>query len=97
MGETVSELRHELNEARADLRETSNEIKRRLIYDELRFERQIRENPGASIVIGAGLGFLIGRASRHTAVMLALVTGAVLGYSIAGRLSGPESGNGFAQ
>lgn len=97
MAETVSELRQELNRARADLRDTSNEIKRRLVYDELRLERQVKENPGASLLIAAGLGFLIGGASRHTAVMLALLTGAVVGYSIAAYESGPESGNGRIQ
>lgn len=88
MAETVSELRHELNQARADLQQTSNEIKRRLAYDELRLERQVKDNPAASVLIGAGLGFLIGRASRHTAVLLALLAGAVIGYSLTGSPSG---------
>jgi hypothetical protein len=83
MAETVSELRHQLNQARADLQQTSNEIKRRLAYDEHHLERQVKENPVASILIGAGLGFVIGRASRHTAVLLALLTGTVIGYSLA--------------
>lgn len=93
MVETVSELRHELNQARADLQHTSNEIKRRLAHEELRLERQVKENPAASVLIGAGLGFVIGRASRHTAVLLALLTGAAIGYSLAGR----ESRNGQAE
>lgn len=90
MAETVSELRHELNQARADLQQTSDEIKRRLAYDELRIERQVKENPVASLLIGAGLGFVIGRSSRHTAVLLALLSGAAIGYSLARR----ESRNG---
>jgi hypothetical protein len=88
MAETVSELRHELNQARADLQQTSSEIKRRLAYDELRLERQVKDNPVASVLIGAGLGFVIGRASRHTAVLLALLTGAAIGYSLASGASG---------
>ncbi len=85
MAEMVAELRQELKQARADFHQTSNEIKRRLAVDEFHLERQVKRNPAASILISAGLGFVIGHASRHTAVLLALLTGAALGYSLASR------------
>ncbi len=91
MGETVSELRQELKQARADLRQTSNEIKRRLAAGDLRLERQVERNPMGSILFSAGLGFMMGRASRHTAVLFALLTGAAVGYLLATRES-PRDG-----
>jgi hypothetical protein len=87
MGGTVSELRHELTQARADFRQTTDEIKRRLATDEPRLKREVEQSPMASILISAGLGFVIGRASRHTAVLLALLTGAAVGYTLASRES----------
>jgi hypothetical protein len=90
MTEKVSELRQELRQARADLRQTSDEIRRRLTSDERRLARQVVHNSTASILIAAGLGFVIGRVSRHTAVLLALLTGAVVGYSLASREFEPD-------
>lgn len=81
--QTTQSLRQGLKEARADFQQTSQEIKRRLAADELLLEHRIRQNPVRSVLVGAGLGFLIGRASRHTAVMLALITGLAVGYSLA--------------
>jgi hypothetical protein len=82
MAKEVSELRAELSQARSDLRQTSLEFKRRLEAYEFRLEGQIRRRPVRSILLTAGLGFVIGRASRHTAVLLALVSGLVAGYAI---------------
>ncbi|HVB78393.1 MAG TPA: hypothetical protein VNE82_00435 [Candidatus Binataceae bacterium] len=90
MHETESELRRELKQARADLLQTSSEIKRRLTVDELHLEHQVKRNPAASILLSAGLGFMIGRASRHTAALLALLTGVAVGYSLARRESQPD-------
>lgn len=85
MDETVSELQQQLKQARADFQQTSGEIKRRLAADELRLEHQIKQNPLTSVLVGVGAGFIIGRASRHMAVLLALLTGAMAGYSLADR------------
>jgi hypothetical protein len=86
----VPELRKELKQARADFRQTSNEIRRRLAVDEVRLESRIRQSPMKSVAIGVGVGFLIGRASRHMAVLLALLTGAAVGFSLAERPSRSE-------
>ncbi len=83
MDETESDLLQELKQARADLRQTSSEIKRRLTTDELSLEHRVKQNPAAAILVSAGLGFTIAHASRHTAVFLALLTGAAVGYAIA--------------
>lgn len=80
--DTTIQLRRELDQARDDLRRTALEIRRRFEADQVRLESEVRENPMRSLVLAGALGFVLGRASRHTAVLLALLTGAAVGYSI---------------
>jgi hypothetical protein len=83
MTETVSELRTELRQARSDLRQTSLELRRRLETYEFSLQEYVRRRPMRSILLSAGLGFMVGHASRHTAVLLALLGGMAAGYAIA--------------
>ncbi len=82
-GDTTEQLRRELDQARDDFRRTAFEIKRKFEADQVRIESEVRENPMRSLAIAGALGFVLGRASRHTAILLALLTGAAVGYSIA--------------
>jgi|GEM_PF-5621296 hypothetical protein len=81
--DTTERLRRELDQARDDFRRTAFEIKRRFEADQVRLESEVRENPMRSLLIAGALGFVLGRASRHSAILLALLTGAAVGYSIA--------------
>jgi hypothetical protein len=81
--DTTTQLREELDQARNDFRRTAEELRRNLEADHVRMEAEVRRNPVSSMVLAGALGFALGRASRHAAVVLALLTGAAVGYSIA--------------
>lgn len=89
----TDQLRKELDLAREDFRRTALEIKRKFQADQVRIESEVRENPIRSLAIAGALGFILGRASRHAAILLALLTGAAVGYSIAsaGRTEQPPA------
>jgi hypothetical protein len=86
----MSELRAELRQARSDLRRTSLEFKRRLELEtyESRVQEHVGRRPMRSVMLAAGLGFMVGCASRHTAVLVSFLGGMAVGYGIAGSASG---------
>lgn len=84
MTETVADLQMELNQARSDLRQTSREFRRRLEPYEFRLQDFVGRKPLKSVLLAAGLGFALGRASRHSAVVVALAGGMLAGFALAG-------------
>lgn len=79
---TATQLREELDEARRDFRQTADEMRRDLSADRRRIEAEVRYNPIKSLAVAGALGFIVGRTSRHTAVLIAMLTGAAIGYAI---------------
>jgi hypothetical protein len=85
--ETTTQLREELDQARNDFRRTADEIRRNLESSQLRLDADVRHNPLKSVALAGAVGFLLGRASRSTAVLIAMLAGAAVGYSIASKNS----------
>jgi DUF883 C-terminal glycine zipper region len=83
--DTTTQLREELEQARSEFRRTADELRRTLEIGQLGLDSEVRQNPLKSVAIAGALGFLLGRASRPAAVLIAMVTGAAVGYSIAAR------------
>lgn len=81
--DTTTQLRKEVDQARDDFRRTALEIRHKFEGEQVRLEAEVRHNPLRSMAIAGAVGFVLGRASRHTAVMLALLAGAAVGYSLA--------------
>jgi hypothetical protein len=80
---TTTQLHQELNQARSDFRRTADEIRHNLESGQSGLNAEVRGNPLKSIAIAGALGFFLGRVSRPASVMIAMLTGAVVGYSIA--------------
>lgn len=95
--DTTNQLRKEVDEARDDFRRTASEIRHKFDVDQVRLESEVRRKPLRSMAIAGAVGFLFGSASRHTAVMLALSAGAVVGYSIATTGRATSSGREHAR
>lgn len=81
--DTATQLRQELDQARSDFRSTADEIRRNLESGQLGLDAEVRSNPLKSVAIAGALGFLLGRASRPATVIIAILTGAAVGYSLA--------------
>jgi hypothetical protein len=83
--DTTTQLREELDQARSDFRRTADELRRDLEVGQLGLDAEVRLNPLKSLAIAGALGFLLGRASRPAAMLIAMLAGAAVGYSIATR------------
>jgi hypothetical protein len=84
--DTTAQLREELDQARGDFRRTADELRRDLEVGQLGLDTEVKHNPLASVAAAGALGFLLGRASRPAAVLIAMLTGAAVGYSLASRI-----------
>ncbi len=83
--DTTTQLREELDQARGDFRRTADELRRNLEAGQLGLDAEVSKNPLKSIAIAGALGFLLGRASRPAAMLIAMVAGVAVGYSVAAK------------
>jgi hypothetical protein len=92
MNRSTHELRVGLESARRDFRNTMEEARAKL-GGERRLASEVMHSPGVEVLFGVGLGFLVGRSSRATAPLLALIAGVALGYVLRGEIEGlrPEN------
>jgi hypothetical protein len=84
--DTTTQLRVELDQARSDFRRTADELRRDLEVGQLGLDTELRRNPLTSVAVAGVLGFLLGRASRPAAVLMAMLTGTVVGYTLASKV-----------
>jgi hypothetical protein len=83
--ESTTQLRAELDQARSDFRRTAAELRRNLEAGQVGLDAEVSKNPLKSIAIAGALGFLLGRASRPAAMLIAMVAGVAVGYSVAAK------------
>jgi hypothetical protein len=87
MNRSTNELRAGLESARQDFHDTLEQARAKL-ESERQLASEIMRTPVIEILLSASLGFLVGRSSRATAPLVALIAGAGLGYVLRGEIEG---------
>ena len=87
MNRSTGDLRAGLESARRDFHETLEQARAKL-ESERRLASAVIRTPVVEILLSASLGFLVGRSSRATAPLVALIAGAGLGYVLHGEIEG---------